>query len=232
MKSDLMELTKTLNFKEKINRAIRIINEAIATYGDKIIVAHSLGKDSCVVWDLALKVNRTIKGFIVTTPFKPKETKRFMEDTLHLDQWTNNTKYRLKVFQAPPNSMINPTNPDLCCDYYKVQPTIEALKYFNAKAWITGLRCTEGEIRKDYKEVEDGKKTIKINPILLFTEREIWQYLAVNNIKVNPLYAEGYRSLGCEPCSAIINNKQDERAGRWVGKSKCGGECGIHTRNL
>ena len=48
---------------------------------------------------------------------------------------------------------------------------------------------------------------------------------------VNPLYAEGYRSLGCAPCTKIAQGA-DERAGRWIGTSKCGGECGIHTKPL
>ena len=72
---------------------------------------------------------------------------------------------------------------------------------------------------------------IKLNPILLWYEREVWQYLALHRVPVNPLYAAGYRSLGCAPCTRITND-QNERAGRWVGTSKCGGECGIHTRPL
>ena len=100
------------------------------------------------------------------------------------------------------------------------------------RCWVTGLRCTECRTRTDYKEVEERDKgLIKLNPILIWKEREIWQYLALNNVKVNPLYNEGYRSLGCEPCSNISND-ENERAGRWIGTSKCGGECGIHTKPL
>jgi phosphoadenosine phosphosulfate reductase len=53
----------------------------------------------------------------------------------------------------------------------------------------------------------------------------------MNRVDVNPLYAQGYRSLGCWPCTKIAQGA-DERAGRWIGTSKCGGECGIHTRPL
>ena len=84
----------------------------------------------------------------------------------------------------------------------------------------------------DYREVEVKGGLIKINPILQFTELDIWRYLAMNSIKVNPLYKKGYRSLGCEPCSIIVSDNEPERAGRWQGTSKCGGECGIHTRIL
>ena len=46
-----------------------------------------------------------------------------------------------------------------------------------------------------------------------------------------PTTAKGYRSLGCWPCTKIAQGA-DERAGRWIGTSKCGGECGIHTKPL
>jgi phosphoadenosine phosphosulfate reductase len=101
-----------------------------------------------------------------------------------------------------------------------------------ARCWVTGLRCTEGRTRTDFREVEERDPgLIKLNPILIWKEREIWQYLALNKVDVNPLYAWGYRSLGCLPCSRITN-EEDERAGRWSGTSKCGGECGIHTRPI
>ena len=74
---------------------------------------------------------------------------------------------------------------------------------------------------------------VKINPILDFTELDVWRYLAINDIPAHPKYAEGYRSLGCEPCSHKEDDETEpERAGRWMGTSKCGGECGIHTQQL
>lgn len=72
---------------------------------------------------------------------------------------------------------------------------------------------------------------LKLNPILLWHEREVWQYLALYGVPVNQLYGEGYRSLGCAPCTQITTGA-NERDGRWIGTSKCGGECGIHTRPL
>jgi phosphoadenosine phosphosulfate reductase len=98
--------------------------------------------------------------------------------------------------------------------------------------WVTGLRCTEGRTRTDFREIEQRDPGLyKLNPILLWHEREIWEYLAIHRVPVNPLYGEGYRSLGCAPCTRISAGP-DERAGRWLGTSKCGGECGIHTRPL
>src|SRR4030043_312473 len=73
-RDDLKELVENLNFKEKVERALALIKEAHEKYGDGLVVANSLGKDSVCVWDLAKKVSPKIRGFIVTTRFKPKET--------------------------------------------------------------------------------------------------------------------------------------------------------------
>ena len=165
--------------------------------------------------------------FIVTTYFKPEQTISFMNEPLK----TNNELSIFKNTAEIPEEYYK-TDPDKCCDLLKVIPTKQAIEEMKVRCWVTGLRCTEGRTRTDYKEVEERDKgLIKLNPILIWKEREIWQYLALNNVKVNPLYNEGYRSLCCEPCSNISND-ENERAGRWIGTSKCGGECGIHTKPL
>jgi phosphoadenosine phosphosulfate reductase len=224
---DLKELVETLNFKEKVERSKELIRQAYERYGDSLVVANSLGKDSVAVWDLAKHVNPAIRGFIVTTRYKPKETVQFMYEEV--------ARYpELKVYK---NDADIPANlyecaPDLCCDVLKVEPVKRAVQEMGVECWVTGLRCTEGRTRTDFKEVEERDEgLIKLNPILIWKEREVWQYLALYGVRVNPLYQEGYRSLGCSPCTKITTD-DNERAGRWIGTSKCGGECGIHTRPL
>ncbi|MBU1133937.1 MAG: phosphoadenylyl-sulfate reductase, partial [Candidatus Omnitrophica bacterium] len=226
-RDDVKELVENLNFKEKVDRSLSLIKEAYEKYGDGLVVANSLGKDSVCVWDLAKKANPKIRGFIVTTRFKPKETVEFMHEEVarypELKVYKNDVKIPDRLYETDPNR---------CCDILKVQPTRKAIDDMNVTCWITGLRCTEGRTRTDFKEVEERDKgLIKLNPILIWKEREVWQYLALYEVKVNPLYSEGYRSLGCLPCTKITTD-DNERAGRWVGTSKCGGECGIHTRPL
>jgi len=224
---DLKELVETLNFKEKVKRSLALIDEAYRKYADGLVVANSLGKDSVAVWDLAKKVSPKIRGFIVTTRFKPKETVEFMQATV--------TRYpEIKVYKNDVGILdkLYETDPDKCCDILKVGPVKRAIEEMDVKCWVTGLRCTEGRTRTDFQEVEERDKgLIKLNPILIWKEREVWQYLALYGVRVNPLYGEGYRSLGCLPCTKITTD-ENERAGRWIGTSKCGGECGIHTRPL
>ena len=224
---NLAELVEKLNFAQKLDRSLTLIEAAYRQFDDRLVVANSLGKDSSVVWHLAKRVSPKIRGFIITTRFKPPETKQFMrEETARYPE--------LKVFSNDEEipDKLYASDPDRCCEILKVKPTRQAIKQMGVSCWVTGLRCTEGRTRTDFKETEERDAgLIKLNPILIWYEREVWQYLALNQVPVNPLYAKGYRSLGCWPCTNISQGP-DERAGRWIGTSKCGGECGIHTKPL
>lgn len=224
---NLAALVNNLNFAQKVDRSLGLIREAYQEFGDSLVVANSLGKDSVAVWHLVKRVSPDIRGFIITTRFKPAETVAFMDQEV--------ARYpELQVFRSdePIPDELYRTEPDRCCDILKVEPTRRAIEEMEVACWVTGLRCTEGRTRTDFREVEERDKgLIKLNPILLWHEREVWQYLALYGVAVNPLYAKGYRSLGCAPCTRITQD-QNERAGRWIGTSKCGGECGIHTRPL
>jgi phosphoadenosine phosphosulfate reductase len=130
---DVAELVKTLNFAQKVDRSLQLIQEAYDQYGDTLVVANSLGKDSSVVWHLAKRVSPNIRGFIVTTRFKPVETKQFMAEEVkrypELKVFSNNAEIPDKLYE---------TNPDKCCDILKVQPTRKAVQEMNVKCWVTG----------------------------------------------------------------------------------------------
>jgi phosphoadenosine phosphosulfate reductase len=227
IKEDVAELVTGLNYAQKVKRSLELIDLAYQEHGNQLVVANSLGKDSVAVWHLAKRVNPKIRGFIVTTRFKPTETVNFMNE--QVAQYPELRIYRND--EVIPDK-LHATAPDRCCDILKVEPTRRAIEEMNVSCWVTGLRCTEGRTRTDFKEIEQRDPgLVKLNPILIWYEREVWQYLALNHLPVNPLYAKGYRSLGCAPCTKIAVGV-DERAGRWIGTSKCGGECGIHTRPL
>ena len=204
--------------------------------------------------NLAREVDPHIKVFSIMTPYKPRETfdyLRLMNKKLNLGVTvymvadgiletlrdsslevillpTEEFHQKASQIEAQSGSKIYEINPDECCRLLKVEPTKVAVS--NLDAWICGLRNTEGRTREDYQEIENKGGLIKINPILTFTEAEIWRYMATRGIEPHPWYGKGYRSLGCAPCShpgGVL-----ERDGRWKDTSKCGGECGIHTMRL
>ena len=224
---EIHHLVNELNFAEKVERSLDLIRDAYREHGDGLVVANSLGKDSVAVWDLAKRISPAIRAFIVTTRYKPAATKQFMLETLARYPETRVFKNDVEIPEA-----LYASDPDQCCDLLKVQPVRWAIEEMGVSCWVTGLRCTEGRTRTDYLELEERDEgLLKLNPILPWHEREVWQYIALFGVPVNPLYAKGYRSLGCEPCTHITTGA-NERDGRWIGTSKCGGECGIHTRPL
>ncbi len=166
---DIKALVDGLTFADKEARSIELIRDAHRAYGDRLAVANSLGKDSCVVWDLAKRVSPDIKGFIVTTRFKPAETKRFMSETV--------ARYpELAVYESDErvSDDLPRRDPNLCCEILKVRPTRRAIEEMNVACWVTGLRCTEGRTRTEFREIEERDKgLVKLNPILIWHEREV-----------------------------------------------------------
>jgi len=242
-----------LRMEEKVEHAKEVIAEAVKEY-PRIGVACSFGKDSMVTVHLAREVDPNIDIFAVMTQYKPRETFEYL---VRMDKEMNlNTTVFMVADSVPeilsdasinvkllPTEEFNPklaksiedwvkplnkVDPDECCRLLKVVPTQAAVS--NLDAWITGLRNNEGITRADYLEVEDKNGLMKINPILYFTETDIWKYMATRGIDAHPWYSLDYRSIGCAPCSAP--GGEYERDGRWRDTVKAGGECGIHTMQL
>ena len=171
--------------RRKITESIRLIEDAVEEYNSSLGLACSFGKDSMVTLHLALQVNPNMKVFSVMTRFKPPETLTLKKHIT--DEWKLNINtYESKL---PLPYLCHRTNPDLCCQTLKVEPTKKAINELGLKAWITGIRKDEGFTREDYKHIEHYEEDIvKINPILDWTEAEVWQYTAYHNIPFNPLY--------------------------------------------
>lgn len=245
--------TEVMNEVDKIEHAKDVIGEAIKKY-PRIAVACSFGKDSMVTVHLARQVDPEIKVFSIMTRYKPKATLEYLklmnkrmrlgvtvymvadsvpeilkDDSIKVELLPTE-EYNAKKTQVESQKgrKFYREDPDECCRLLKVEPTKTAVS--DLDAWVTGLRCTEGRTREDYQEVEDRGGLVKINPILTFTEAEIWRYMSTRDIEPHPWYGLGYRSMGCEPCSDVGGVL--ERDCRWKNTSKCGGECGIHTQRL
>ena len=210
--------------QEKISHSLKLIADAVERYGDKVGVACSFGKDSIVLVSLCQRVNPNIKVFSIMTPYKFQATRQYK------DYMSQNMRMNLTTLEAQNINAPLPSNPEACCDYFKVSQSKQALKDLKLTAWIAGLRNTEGHTREFIDEIEERDGITKINPILSWTEAEIWLYHATYQLPPHPLYLQGYRSLGCEPCSKPYTDT--ERGGRWEGTDKCGGECGIHSKSL
>jgi phosphoadenosine phosphosulfate reductase len=116
-----------------------------------------------------------------------------------------------------------------CCDVRKVQPLRRALA--GSAGWITGLRRGQsaGRAEVPFAAWDDEYGLVKVNPIADWTTAQLDAYIAANDIPINPLHAQGFPSIGCQPCTRALRPGEDIRAGRWWWESEDGKECGLHA---
>ena len=117
-----------------------------------------------------------------------------------------------------------------CCEIRKVEPLKRALA--GKQAWITGLRRAQsaGRAQVALREYDLAHRMFKYNPLAEWSEDEVWRYVKANEVPYNPLYDQGYRSIGCAPCTRPVVAGEDARAGRWWWEGKAPTECGIHLQ--
>jgi phosphoadenosine phosphosulfate reductase len=119
-----------------------------------------------------------------------------------------------------------------CCEIRKVEPLNRALA--DVQAWVTGQRREQSVTRAElHEEEQDAARGIaKYNPLADWNEADVWAYLKLFDVPVNPLHARGYPSIGCEPCTRAIRPGEDSRAGRWWWESRDTKECGLHISTI
>ena len=118
-----------------------------------------------------------------------------------------------------------------CCGIRKVEPLSRALQ--GLAGWVTGMRREQGVTRGDLKPIERDDLNggiLKINPLIDWSEAQVLEYTRVRRLPKNRLYDEGYRSIGCAPCTRAVGPGEDARAGRWWWEHADHKECGLHRR--
>ncbi len=117
-----------------------------------------------------------------------------------------------------------------CCQARKVAPLERALK--GLEAWLTGMRREQAVTRDalPLEEHDSERGILKFNPLAGWREADVWHYLKSHDVPYNELYEQGYRSIGCAPCTRPVTVGEDLRAGRWWWEAADQKECGLHTR--
>jgi phosphoadenosine phosphosulfate reductase len=119
---------------------------------------------------------------------------------------------------------LHKTDPDMCCHIRKTAPLEKALEGFDA--WISGRKRFHGASRASIPTIEVADGRLKVEPLARFTARDLNAYMEYYDLPRHPLLDQGYRSIGCMPCTTKGGTVDNPRAGRWFGRSKT--ECGIH----
>ena len=116
----------------------------------------------------------------------------------------------------------------LCCDIRKVAP---AGTRPERRRGLSSPDCAaRRRNRAPSIEVFDRSgASVKISPLADWTTEDVVRYTHEHGLPEHPLYAAGYTSIGCDPCTRAVVAGEDERAGRWWWESpEAVKECGLH----
>ena len=110
-----------------------------------------------------------------------------------------------------------------CCGERKVEALERALQ--GSSAWITGVRREQSPTRAGAQpeEWDEARGVWKFNPLVDWSEDDVWAYVREHDLPYNALHDSGYSSIGCAPCTLPGNGRE----GRWTGQDKT--ECGLHA---
>lgn len=213
--------------------ALQVLEWSYKEYGKDIVYACSFGIEGIVLIDLIAKVQPNAQIVFLDTDVHFKETYETIESvrkkypTLDIVLKKPNLTLQQQAIQF--GEELWKTEPNKCCQIRKLEPLNDALN--GAKAWISGLRREQSETRKhvEFINKDNRFKSIKICPLIYWTWKDVWRYVAKHNLIYNPLHDQGYPSIGCEHCTKPVFSMEDLRAGRWQGTGKT--ECGLHTEH-
>ncbi len=213
--------------------AQEVLSWALAEFGDSLAISTSFQKEGMVVIDMAARINPRVRVFTIDTGRLPEETHQMME--------TVRQRYGIPVEIVFPEaseveSMISTHGPNLfyrevalrklCCHIRKVRPLERKLA--TLRAWVVGLRRSQMESRAQTQKVESRDGIVKISPLADWSKQEVEDYIRQHSVPIHPLYAKGFPSIGCGPCTRATFDCEDERAGRWWWEQDEEKECGIH----
>ena len=199
----------------------------------QILLSSSFGAESAVLLDLVAEVDPTIPVIFLDTRRLFGETLRYQKqltELLGLKDVRIISPDAETLRRVDPDDMLFNEDPDKCCHIRKVAPLdniMTELANSGFKAWITGRKQFQSATRSALPTIEQDGDFIKINPLADWTNDDIRNAFRARNLPPHPLVADGFKSIGCMPCTSRVADGADPRSGRWAGRAKT--ECGIHT---
>ena len=202
------------NLKKLEAESIEIIREVVAEF-ERPVMLYSIGKDSSVMLRLAQKAFYPAP---IPFPLLHVDTSyKFPEMVKFRDDYCREIGAELKVYQFPDIEKENINPWDLgtvkCCSLLKTKALLNALKEGGYDAAFGGARRDEEKSRAKervfsfrdingqwepknqrpelwniYNSKINKGESIRVFPISNWTELDVWQYIALENIPIVPLY--------------------------------------------
>lgn len=229
-------LTRLQSFYGELDAQALLRAMILREFPGQIALISSFGTDAALLLSMVAEVDPN-------TPVLFLETGKHFPETL---AYVEELKTRLKLthikYLTPDPALlgrIDPagdlwkTQPNRCCWLRKVEPLTRSVAELGLKALITGRKRYQTQERAEMQSIElDEEGIFRINPLALWSRERQREAFAARGLPAHPLKEKGYRSIGCEPCTAPVGEGEDERSGRWahtIGlENEQKTECGIH----
>jgi len=224
-----LEINAEVN--EKLDKVRAVLDQEITGKGD-ICLTCSFQAEDVLLTKLAIERDADLPILFLDTGYHFKETYEYRDRIAR--EWNLNLINLLPAKsvaeQEAEFGLLYQTAPDRCCGMRKVEPLFKALAGY--RVWFTGLRREQAKSRAALEEramfsLPAGKQILKLAPLTEWTTRDVWYGCEQYSLPLLPLYARGYTSIGCEPCTSLPTDPNDPRSGRWAGRKV---ECGIHIQ--
>jgi len=195
---------------------------------DDVAIVSSFGADSSVLLHMVSEVKKDLPVYFLETGKHFPETLDYVETLKRHLGLTNVIALHpdaKDIERFDPKGDLWETDPDSCCHIRKTEPLDATVSGFGG--WVTGRKryqTAERGVLPHFELTSDDR--IKVNPLAYFSDADITTYKLKYGLPEHPLYNKGYKSIGCAPCTSVVAEGEDPRAGRWRGLNKK--ECGIH----
>jgi phosphoadenosine phosphosulfate reductase len=207
-----------------------VLRWAVSTYFPKLTMATAFGAEGCCLIHMLAEIEPRVALFNLDTGYQFAETlalRERIQEKYGVSVALVKPDMSVAEYEAEHGGPLYGLRPDQCCHDRKIVPLRRAVA--GHVAWISAIRADQTTDRAKAALAQWDAKfgLVKVNPLLNWTKRDVWEFITKNDVPYNPLHDRGYPSIGCWPCTAPVGDGEDERAGRWAGKVKK--ECGLHV---
>ncbi|HIG43548.1 MAG: phosphoadenylyl-sulfate reductase [bacterium] len=207
----------------------------------KISISFS-GAEDVVLIDMACNVSDNVQVFSLDTGRLHPQTYQFIEQVrahygLEIDILSPDADAVANLVKSKGLYSFYKDGHNECCAVRKIEPLRRHLGGLDA--WVTGQRRDQSPTRRDVPLQQedqafsnDQRVLLKYNPLANWSSAQVWQYIREHDVPYNKLHDQGFKSIGCEPCTRSVGPNQHERAGRWWWEEETKKECGLHMINI
>ncbi len=206
-----------------VTQTIDAIRDALEANPDALMTS-AFNLNGVVLIDLAAKAGYEGEVVFVDTGYHFNET---LSTRGELETRYPNLKFITLNSNLPLDDLYK-TDANACCAARKVAPLQHYLNDKKPTALLNARSREQSSTRAEIPLREDGLDRVKYNPLAFWTREELEAYATQNELPINPLYWQGYLSIGCFPCTRAVAVGEDARAGRWAGTEKL--ECGLWNK--